>query len=126
LNEQTKFDSRNDNRATLPRFTAEAMKANQVLVDLLNEFGQRKEATVSQVALAWVLSQKPWIVPIPGTTKLERLEENLRSVDFEFTPEEWRDFNQAIVEMKIGKFNPNVPMRNNMIMMALRSARPQT
>jgi aryl-alcohol dehydrogenase-like predicted oxidoreductase len=71
--------------------TAEAMKANRVLVDLLNEFGQRKGATVSQVALAWVLSQKPWIVPIPGTTKLERLEENLRSVHFEFTPEEWRD-----------------------------------
>jgi aryl-alcohol dehydrogenase-like predicted oxidoreductase len=101
LNEQTKFDSRNDNRATLPRFTAEAMKANQVLVDLLNEFGQRKGATVSQVALAWVLSQKPWIVPIPGTTKLERLEENLGSVDFEFTPEEWRDFNQAVSNIKI-------------------------
>src|SRR6202035_1059589 len=126
LSEDTKFDSRNDNRATLPRFTAEAMKANQVLVDLLNEFGHRKGAAVSQVALAWVLAQKPWIVPIPGTTKLERLEENLRSVDFEFTPEEWRDFNQAMVEMKIGMFNPNVPMRNNMIMMALRAARPQT
>jgi aryl-alcohol dehydrogenase-like predicted oxidoreductase len=89
LNEQTKFDGRNDNRATLPRFTADAMKANQVLVDLINEFGHRKGAGVSQVALAWVLAQKPWIVPIPGTTKLERLEENLRSVDFEFTPAEW-------------------------------------
>jgi aryl-alcohol dehydrogenase-like predicted oxidoreductase len=101
LNEQTKFDSRNDNRAALPRFTAEAMKANRVLVDLLNEFGQRKRATVSQVALAWVLSQKPWIVPIPGTTKLERLEENLRSADLEFTSEEWRDLNHAVSRIKL-------------------------
>jgi len=101
LNEQTKFDSRNDNRATLPRFTAEAMKANRVLVDLLNEFGQRKGATSSQVAFAWLLAQKPWIVPIPGTTKLERLEENLRSVDLEFTPEEWRDLNHAVSKIKL-------------------------
>jgi aryl-alcohol dehydrogenase-like predicted oxidoreductase len=101
LNEHTKFDSRNDNRATLPRFTAEAMKANRVLVDLLNEFGQRKGATSSQVALAWLLGQKPWIVPIPGTTKLERLEENLRSVDLEFSPEEWRDLNHAVSKIKL-------------------------
>jgi aryl-alcohol dehydrogenase-like predicted oxidoreductase len=101
LNEHTKFDSRNDNRATLPRFTAEAMKANRVLVDLLNEFGQRKGATSSQVAFAWLLAQKPWIVPIPGTTKLERLEENLRSVDLEFTPEEWRDLNHAVSKIKL-------------------------
>ena len=77
------------------------MKANRVLVDLLNEFGQRKGATVSQVALAWVLSQKPWIVPIPGTTKLERLEGNLRSVDLEFTPEEWRELNHAVSKIKL-------------------------
>ena len=101
LNEQTKFDGRNDNRATLPRFTADAMKANQVLIDLINEFGHRKGVAVSQVALAWVLAQKPWMVPIPGTTKLERLEENLRSVDFEFTPEEWHHFNQAVSKIKI-------------------------
>jgi aryl-alcohol dehydrogenase-like predicted oxidoreductase len=101
LNEDTKFDSRNDNRATLPRFTAEAMKANRILVDLLHEFAQRKGATVSQVALAWVLSQKPWIVPIPGTTKVERLEENLRSVDLEYTPEEWRDFNHAVSKIEL-------------------------
>jgi aryl-alcohol dehydrogenase-like predicted oxidoreductase len=101
LNEHTKFDSRNDNRATLPRFTAEAMKANRVLVELLNEFGQRKGSTSSQVAFAWLLAQKPWIVPIPGTTKLERLEENLRSVDLEFTPEEWRDFNHAVSKIKL-------------------------
>jgi aryl-alcohol dehydrogenase-like predicted oxidoreductase len=101
LNEDTKFDSRNDNRATLPRFTAEAMKANRVLLDLLQELAQRKGATVSQVALAWVLAQKPWIVPIPGTTKLERLEENLRSTDLEFTPEEWRDFNHAVSKIEL-------------------------
>ena len=101
LNEHTKFDSRNDNRASLPRFTAEAMKANRVLVDLLNEFGQRKGATLTQVALAWLLAQKPWIVPIPGTTKPERLEENLRSLDLEFTPEEWRDLNDAVSKIKL-------------------------
>jgi len=101
LNEHTKFDSRNDNRASLPRFTAEAMKANRVLVDLLNEFGQRKGATLTQVALAWLLAQKPWIVPIPGTTKPERLEENLRSLDLEFTPEEWRDLNDAVSKIRL-------------------------
>ena len=101
LNEDTKFDGGNDNRATLPRFTAEAMKANRVLVDLLNEIGERKATTPSQIALAWVLAQKPWIVPIPGTTKLERLEENLRSVDVEFTPDEWRDLNHAVSKIKL-------------------------
>jgi aryl-alcohol dehydrogenase-like predicted oxidoreductase len=101
LNEHTRFDSRNDNRATLPRFTAEAMKANRVLVDLLEEFGQRKGATASQVAFAWLLAQKPWIVPIPGTTKLERLEENLKSVDLEFSSEEWRDFTYAVSKIEL-------------------------
>jgi aryl-alcohol dehydrogenase-like predicted oxidoreductase len=101
LNEHKKFDSRNDNRATLPRFTAEAMKANRVLVDLLGAFGERKGATYAQVALAWLLAQKPWIVPIPGTTKLERLEENLRSVDLEFTPEGWRDLDQAVSKINL-------------------------
>lgn len=101
LNEHTKFDSSNDNRATLPRFTAEAMKSNRVLVDILNEFGQRKGATSAQVALAWLLAQKPWIVPIPGTTKLERLEENLRSADLEFTPEELHDLDQAVSEIQL-------------------------
>jgi aryl-alcohol dehydrogenase-like predicted oxidoreductase len=80
LNEHTKFDGSNDNRATLPRFTPEALQANRALVDLLEEFGQRKGATPAQVALAWLLAQKPWIVPIPGTTKLERLNENLGAV----------------------------------------------
>jgi aryl-alcohol dehydrogenase-like predicted oxidoreductase len=101
LNEDTKFDSGNDNRATLPRFTAEAMKANRILADLLNELGQRKRATSSQIALAWVLAQKPWIVPIPGATKLEGLEENLRSVNLELTPDEWRDLNHAVSKIKL-------------------------
>jgi aryl-alcohol dehydrogenase-like predicted oxidoreductase len=101
LNEHTKFDSSNDNRATLPRFTEEAMKTNRILVDLLNEVGKKKGATSAQVALAWLLSQQPSIVPIPGTTKLERLEENLRSADLEFTPEELHDLDQAVSKIKL-------------------------
>jgi len=75
MNENTKLDS-TDFRSTLPRFTPEAMKANQALVDLLGTIGKRKKATPAQIALAWLLAQKPWIVPIPGTTKLHRLDEN--------------------------------------------------
>lgn len=101
LSENTKFDNDNDNRATLPRFTAEAMKANQVLIDLLNQFAQRKQATTSQIALAWVLAQKPWIVPIPGTTKLTRLVENLKSANLEFTPEELRELDRAVSKIKL-------------------------
>ena len=101
LNEHTKFDGANDNRADLPRFTAESMKANQVLVDLLNEYGRRKRATTSQIALAWVLAQKPWIVPIPGTTKLARLEENLKSAEVDFTLEELCDLNRAVSKIKL-------------------------
>jgi aryl-alcohol dehydrogenase-like predicted oxidoreductase len=100
LNEHTKFDSRNDNRATLPRFTAESMKANRVLVDLLNEFGLRKGATSSQVAFAWLLAQKPWIVPIPGTTKLHRLEENIGAVSLELSPDDSREIGDTV--SKIG------------------------
>jgi aryl-alcohol dehydrogenase-like predicted oxidoreductase len=101
LNEHTKFAASNDNRAELPRFTPEAMKVNQVLVDLLNEFAQRKGVTTSQIALAWVLAQKSWIVPIPGTTKSARLEENLKAVDVEFTPGELRELNRAVLKIKL-------------------------
>jgi aryl-alcohol dehydrogenase-like predicted oxidoreductase len=101
IKEHTKFDGGNDNRATLPRFTAEAMKANQVLVDLLNEFARRKQATTSQIALAWVLTRKPWIVPIPGTTKAARLEENLKSAELKLTPEESRDLDLAVSKIKL-------------------------
>jgi len=101
LNEQTKFDHANDNRATLPRFTAEAMKANRVLVDLLEEFGRRKSATSSQVALAWVLAQKPWIVPIPGTTKLHHLDDLIGATALTFTPEEMGDLQRALSAIKV-------------------------
>ncbi len=79
IDENAKFDS-SDFRSTLPRFTPEAIKTNQALVDLLGEIAKRKNATPAQIALAWLLAQKPWIVPIPGTTKLNRLEENIGAV----------------------------------------------
>src|SRR5580698_2741817 len=85
MNENTKLDT-TDFRSTLPRFTPEAMKANQALVDLLGSIAQRKQATPAQIALAWLLAQKPWIVPIPGTTKLHRLDENIAAVSVELTP----------------------------------------
>jgi aryl-alcohol dehydrogenase-like predicted oxidoreductase len=87
MDEHTQFDS-NDFRNSLPRFTPEAMKANQALVDLLGQVAQRKGATPAQVALAWLLAQKPWIVPIPGTTKLNRLDENLGAAALQLTPED--------------------------------------
>src|SRR5882762_2195419 len=86
MNENTTFDS-SDLRSTLPRFTPEARKANQALVDLLGEIAKRKKATPAQIALAWLLAQKPWIVPIPGTTKLHRLEENIGAASIELTPD---------------------------------------
>ena len=90
MDEKTTFDS-SDFRSALPRFTPEALKANQALIDLLGKIGQRKKATVAQIALAWLLAQKPWIVPIPGTTKLNRLEENIGAVAVELRPNDLRD-----------------------------------
>ena len=90
MNENTKLDS-TDFRSTLPRFTPEAMKANQALIDLLGRIADRKKATPAQIALAWLLAQKPWIVPIPGTTKLHRLEENIGSLQVELTPDDLHD-----------------------------------
>jgi aryl-alcohol dehydrogenase-like predicted oxidoreductase len=84
-----------DIRSTLPRFTAEARKANQAVVDLLGTLAERKNATPAQVALAWLLAQKPWIVPIPGTRRLERLEENIGAADLELTAEDLRDIEEA-------------------------------
>ena len=95
LTEETQFDGNNDNRASLPRFTPAAMQANRVLVHLLEEFGRRKDATPAQIALTWLLAQKPWIVPIPGTTKLERLEENLRSLDVTVSAQEMLELDRA-------------------------------
>ncbi len=91
LNEQTKFYAANDNRAGLPRYTPEAMKLNRPIVDALNDFGHPRGLTSAQVALAWLLAQKPWIVPIPGTTKPAHLQENLLSLDAQCAPEEMRD-----------------------------------
>ena len=100
INESTTFDS-SDLRNTLPRFTPEARKANQALVDLLGEIAKRKKATPAQIALAWLLAQKPWIVPIPGTTKLKRLEENIGAASIELTSEDLREIESAASEIKV-------------------------
>ena len=94
IDEHTTFDS-SDFRNVVPRFAPEARKANQALVDLLRAMGQRKQATPAQISLAWLLAQKPWIVPIPGTTKLPRLDENLGAVSVELTPDDLRDIESA-------------------------------
>lgn len=96
----TTFDS-SDFRNKLPRFTTEARKANQALVDLLNQIAQQKKATPAQIALAWLLAQKPWIVPIPGTSKLHRLEENLGAVSVEFTPDDLSEIDSAASKVTI-------------------------
>jgi aryl-alcohol dehydrogenase-like predicted oxidoreductase len=90
ITEDTKFD-KSDFRNIVPRFTPEARKANQALVDLLGRFAQQKKATPAQIALAWLLAQKPWIVPIPGTTKLHRLEENIGAINVKLSPEDLRE-----------------------------------
>ncbi|HYA64148.1 MAG TPA: aldo/keto reductase [Candidatus Sulfotelmatobacter sp.] len=100
IKENTTFDS-TDFRSTLPRFTPEALKTNQALIDLLGSIAQRKKATPAQIALAWLLAQKPWIVPIPGTTKLSRLEENIGAVSIQLTPEDLRDIDAAASKIKV-------------------------
>ena len=100
INENTTFDS-SDFRNILPRFTPEARKENQALVDLLGEIGERKKATPAQIALAWLLAQKPWIVPIPGTTKLARLEENIGAVAIELTPDDLRKIDSAASKITV-------------------------
>ncbi len=100
MNENTTFDT-SDFRSSLPRFTPEARKANQALVDLFARIAERKKATPAQLALAWVLAQKPWIVPIPGTTKLERLKENIGAVDIELTPDDLREIDSASSKIKV-------------------------
>jgi aryl-alcohol dehydrogenase-like predicted oxidoreductase len=100
MDETTQFDS-NDFRKGLPRFAPEAMKANQALVDLLGQVAQQKGATPAQVALAWLLAQKPWIVPIPGTTKLGRLDENLGAAVLELTPGDLAGIDQAASKITV-------------------------
>ena len=96
----TTFDS-SDFRSTLPRFTPEALKANQALIDLLGRIGERKKATPAQLALAWLLAQKPWIVPIPGTRKLERLDENIGAVEVELTSSDLREIDSAFSKITV-------------------------
>lgn len=100
IDENTTFD-RSDFRNIVPRFTPEARKANRVLVDLLNEVAEQKKATPAQIALVWLLAQEPWIVPIPGTTKLHRLEENIAAAAVELTPDDLREIDDAASEIAI-------------------------
>jgi aryl-alcohol dehydrogenase-like predicted oxidoreductase len=96
----TTFDS-SDFRSRLPRFTPEALKANQALIDLLGRIAKKKNATPAQIALAWLLAQKPWIVPIPGTTKLHRLDENLGAANVQLTPDDLREIESAASKIKV-------------------------
>jgi aryl-alcohol dehydrogenase-like predicted oxidoreductase len=106
INEKTTFDS-TDFRNIVPRFTPDARKANQALVDLLGDIAARKQATAAQIALAWLLSRKPWIVPIPGTTKLHRLEENIGAAATELTAEDLREIESALSGITVqGARNP--------------------
>jgi len=100
IDENTTFDS-SDFRSTLPRFTPEALKANQALIDLLGSIAEQKQATPAQIAIAWLLAQKPWIVPIPGTTKLHRLDENIGAVSVELTPADLRDIDDAASKITV-------------------------
>ena len=100
IDENAKFDS-TDFRSTLPRFTPEALKANQALIDLLAGVAERKKATPAQIALAWLLAQKPWFVPIPGTTKLHRLDENIGAVSVELSADDLRDIENAASKITV-------------------------
>ena len=101
LNEYTRFDPTNDNRNTLPRFTPEAMRANYRIVNVLQRFGRERGMTSAQLALGWLLQKAPWIVPIPGTTKLSHLEENLHTLDFTLTPEEWHELESQVAAIPV-------------------------
>ena len=100
ISEDTQFD-KSDFRNVVPRFTPENRKANQAVVDLIGSFAQQKKATPAQIALAWLLAQKPWIVPIPGTTKLHRLEENLGAVSVELSPDDIRQLDAAAAKIPL-------------------------
>ena len=101
INEYTQFDPDNDNRQTLPRFTPAAIRANTRIVNVLQQFGRVRGMTSAQVALGWLLWKTPWIVPIPGTTKLSHLEENLHALDFVCTPAEWRELELAVAAIPV-------------------------
>jgi aryl-alcohol dehydrogenase-like predicted oxidoreductase len=101
ITESSTFDSESDLRAEFPRFTPEAIRTNQPVLDLLNDMAARKQATPVQIALAWLLAQKPWIVPIPGTTKLKHLEENLGAAEVELSDTDLRDIRQAFATIRV-------------------------
>jgi aryl-alcohol dehydrogenase-like predicted oxidoreductase len=101
ITESSTFDSESDLRAEFPRFTPEAIRTNKPVLDLLNDMAARKQATPVQIALAWLLAQKPWIVPIPGTTKLKHLEENLGAAEVELTDTDLRDIRQAFATIQV-------------------------
>jgi len=100
ISEDTQFD-KTDFRNIVPRFTPENRKANQTMVDMVGKFAEQRKATPAQIALAWLLAQKPWIVPIPGTTKLHRLEENIEAINVELTPEEVRELETAASKIAV-------------------------
>lgn len=101
INEYTKFDPNNDNRQTLPRFQPDAIRANTCIVEVLNAFGRTRGLTPAQIALAWLMNKKPFIVPIPGTTKLSHLEENLRATDVVFTDDEVKELEKIISSIPV-------------------------
>jgi aryl-alcohol dehydrogenase-like predicted oxidoreductase len=101
INEHTKYNPANDNRPSLPRYQPDAIKANWALIYALTDFGNQRGLTPAQVSLAWLMAQKPWVVPIPGTTKLAHLQENLLSADFQFNPEELNAFTQTVNKITI-------------------------
>jgi aryl-alcohol dehydrogenase-like predicted oxidoreductase len=115
IDENTTFDS-SDFRNIVPRFTAEARKANQTVVDLLKRIGEQKNATPAQIALAWLLAQKPWIVPIPGTTKLHRLEENIGAVSVELTADDLREIDAAAAQITVhgARYPEDLERRTNL------------
>jgi len=101
IDANARFENSDDFRSLLPRFTPEALQANQAVVELLGRIAARKQATPGQIALAWLLAQKPWVVPIPGTTKLNRLEENIGAVSVELTADDLREIDAAAAEIKV-------------------------
>ena len=101
INEYTVFDPSNDNRQKLPRFQPEAIRANTRIVNILQQFGRTHGMTSAQVALGWLLQKEPWIVPIPGTTKLSHLEENIRTLDFNLSPADWRELETSVAAIPV-------------------------
>lgn len=101
INEYTQFDPTNDNRQTLPRFQPEAIRQNTRIVNVLQRFGREYGMTSAQVALGWLLQKAPWIVPIPGTTKLSHLEENLHTLDFSLPADEWKRLEDAMAQIPV-------------------------